>query len=173
VRGDNTDVEGVVVAWTRNDLPESGPVHILGAGGAAAAATVALADRNLHVSARSPAAAETLAQRVRVPATQVPWGEGVAGAVVVNATPLGMRGETLPAKVLASAEGLLDMAYASGTTPAMSDVAARGLPVAPGTDMLLAQAAASFRLWMGVEAPLDAMRSALEAEVRRREANPK
>lgn len=172
VRGDNTDVEGVAVAWEWNRLPESGPVLVLGAGGAAAAAAVALADRDLYLSARRPASVRTLARRVRVGATAVPWGEGVVGAVVVNATPLGMRGETLPSQVLANAAGLFDMPYASGATPAMAEIAARGLPVAPGADMLLAQAAASFNLWMGVEAPLDAMRSALDAEVRRREAEP-
>jgi shikimate dehydrogenase len=173
VRGDNTDVEGVAVAWAWNHLPESGPVLVLGAGGAAAAVAVALAGRDLHLSARRPAFADALARRVRVRATSVPWGEGVVGAVIVNATPLGMRGEALPPQVLAEAGGLFDMAYAAGTTPAMAEIAARGLPVAPGTDMLLAQAAASFRLWTGVEAPHHAMRSALEAEVRRREAEPR
>jgi shikimate dehydrogenase len=60
------------------------------------------------------------------------------------------------------------MSYASGTTPAMRRVHDSGAPVAAGTDMLLAQAAASFQLWTDRTAPLAAMRSALETEVARR-----
>ena len=40
-----------------------------------------------------------------------PATAGVAGAVVVNATPLGMRGETLPENVVGPASGLVDLAY--------------------------------------------------------------
>ena len=80
---------------------------------------------------------------------------------MVNATPIGMAGEALPAPVLAAAVGLLDMAYGSGVTPAATTMLERGLPVAHGTDMLLGQAMASFELWTGRAAPEKAMRKAL------------
>ncbi len=168
VHGYNTDIDGIEAAWEWNDLPSDGPVLVLGAGGAAAAAVVALSDHDLLVSARRPAAATDLVDRTRVAAQVIPWGEGVAGAVVVNATPVGMAGESLPAGVLDDVSGLFEMSYASGTTPAMRRVHDSGAPVAAGTDMLLAQAAASFQLWTDRTAPLAAMRSALETEVARR-----
>jgi shikimate dehydrogenase len=83
------------------------------------------------------------------------------GAVVVNATPVGMRGEALPTDLVAASSGLFDMAYGSGPTPAVRLARELGLPVADGPDMLLAQAAASFAIWTGVDPPLDEMRAAL------------
>lgn len=168
VHGANTDVAGIVRVWDEAGLPLDRPVLVLGAGGAAAAAAVALADRELYLSARREGAASDLARRVRVDAASVPWGAGVPGAVVVNATPLGMHGEVIPSGALAAASGFFEMGYASGETPAMGAADAADLPMASGTEMLLAQAAASFRLWARREAPMAVMRTALEAEVARR-----
>jgi shikimate dehydrogenase len=161
-RGHNTDVAGVRYAWRHASLPQA-PVLILGAGGAAAAAAVALAGGEITVSARDRSAAEGLLERTRVRGAVVEWGYPVAGAVVVNATPLGMHGERLPNDLLADAAGLLEMPYASGTTAAEADAAALGLPVSSGADMLLGQAIAAFTLWTGVEAPEAVMREAMEA----------
>jgi shikimate dehydrogenase len=168
VHGYNTDIDGIARAWEWNGLPDDRPVLVLGAGGAAAAAVAALADRDLFVSSRRPSAAVDLIDRTRVSAGTIPWGRGVAGAVVVNATPVGMAGESLPDAVLDDVAGLFELAYASGTTPAMRRVAAAGAPVAPGTDMLLAQAGVSFELWFDRAAPLAAMRAALDVETARR-----
>jgi len=163
VRGENTDVEGIRRAWRWGGLPEDAPVLVLGAGGAAAAAVVGRpAGVEVLVSARRTARAGDLLARLHVEGTVVPWGEPVPGAVVVNATPVGMDGTSrLPEAVLAAAEGLFDMAYGHGPTPATTTLRARGRPVVPGTEMLLAQAAASIRIWTGREAPQEAMRAAL------------
>jgi len=168
VVGHTTDVDGVRLAWTWAGLPDDAPVLLLGAGGAAAAACVALAGRVVMVSTRRPEAADALVDRIGDGVSAVPWGTGVAGAVVVNATPLGMHGEPLPVAVLADAAGLLDMAYGTRTTPAAAAVSGRGLPVADGPTMLLGQAVESFRLWTGRVAPVAAMRAALDAELARR-----
>jgi shikimate dehydrogenase len=122
---------------------------------------VALGAHRLHVSGRRAGAGEALARRLEIGALEVPWGEGVAGAVVVNATPMGMAGEMLPDAVVSGASGLFDMTYGAGTTPAVTRCRSRGLPVAEGVDMLLFQAAASFRLWTGRSADTTAMVAAL------------
>ena len=83
------------------------------------------------------------------------------GAVVINGTPLGMHGEHLPEGLLDEAAGLFDMAYGASPTPSVRLACSAGLPVATGWDMLLAQAAGSFTLWTGREAPLDVMTAAL------------
>lgn len=161
VVGHNTDVAGVRGAWVAAALPADVPVLILGAGGAAAAALLALANVPRHLAARKPEAGRGLAAKLGVAAKVVPWGAAVAGAVVVNATPLGMRGEVLPASVLAGAAGLFDMAYGDADTPAVTAARKAGIPVADGLAMLLHQAAAAFELWTGHPAPLEAMAAAL------------
>ena len=158
VFGESTDVGGVRSAW--GPLPAE-PILLLGAGGAAAAALIALEGREIFIAARQPAAAQTLVDSVGVAASMANWGSSVPGAVIVNATPLGMRGESLPDGVLSDAGGLFDMTYGHTVTPAVSEVSARGLPAVDGRQMLVAQAAISFEIWTGVEASLDAMAGAL------------
>jgi shikimate dehydrogenase len=81
--------------------------------------------------------------------------------VVINGTPLGMRGEHLPQGLLDKAAGFFDMAYGTSPTPSARLARSAGLPVATGWDLLLAQAAASFILWTGRDAPVDVMTAAL------------
>ncbi len=168
--GHNTDVVGVHHAWQWAGLPSEAPVRVLGAGGAAAAALLALEHRTIYLTARRPDAAAATAARVGVEVTLAPFDARVPGSVVVNATPLGMHGEVLPAAVLDGVSGVLDMAYGAAPTPAVGWAAAQGLPVADGTDMLLGQAIESFRLWTGRQAPVTDMRAALDHELVRRAA---
>ncbi len=159
ILGDTTDVPGIGVAWRRCRLPLDRAVVVLGAGGAAAAALVALAGRDLYVSSRRPEAARTLVDRVAVEARILPWGESIPDAVVVNATPLGMGGESLPPGLVEHAAGLFDMAYGGGETPAVRTARDRGIPVADGVAMLAAQAEIAFRAWTGVDSPPGLMES--------------
>lgn len=160
VVGANTDVSGLLLAWDWARLPREATVLLLGGGGAAAAALVALDGAEILVSTRRLEAGAALAGALGVAAVAVPWGRVVPGAVVVNATPVGMAGESLPAGVVEQAAGLFDMPYGRETTPAVAAARRLGLPAAEGIDHLVAQAALSFRLWTGVEAPLAIMRRA-------------
>jgi shikimate dehydrogenase len=164
--GHNTDIAGIRAAWKRAGLPSQGRVLILGTGGAAAAALLALAEREVSLSGRRKGAAARLAERLGVAATEVPWGTGVAGATVVNATPIGMHAEVLPEAVLDGGKALFDMAYGADPTPAAERYRAKGHPVADGIDMLIGQAAESFRLWTGRVADTDAMRAAVAGRTR-------
>src|SRR5690606_15875137 len=101
------DGAGVLHAWRVGRLPTGTPVLVLGSGGAARAAVACLVDRaSVLVSGRRPEAAEAL---TGLGAGTHPWGEPLPGAVVVNATPLGMGGESLPDGVVAASSGLLEM----------------------------------------------------------------
>jgi hypothetical protein len=133
--GDNTDVAGILTIWGDARLSMTAPILVLGSGGAAAAALVALADRDLHIAARNLDGAGALLERTRVDGDLLEWGTGVDGAIVVNATPIGMGGEALPIATLANAAGLVDFPYGELQTPAVGEVAGRGLPVADGRDM--------------------------------------
>ena len=158
--GDNTDIDGLRMVWAAAALNTEAPILILGSGGAAAAALVALAERRISIAARTPEAAEALLRRTRVDGGVVEWGTAIAGAVVVNATPIGMSGKSLPVGIIEAAVGLVDLPYAAAPTPAVVSAGEHGMPFADGRDVLVAQAAASFELWAGVAAPLQAMRAA-------------
>lgn len=159
--GENTDISGLIRVWGEAGFSDSPPVLILGSGGAAAAAMVALAEYQILIAARSARRAAELLDRARVDGEVVEWGSAVQGAVVVNTTPLGMEGEPLPVGVVERADGLVDFPYGIQRTPAVVAAVALGLPYVDGLEVLLAQAAASFELWTGRPAPLEAMRAAL------------
>lgn len=161
--GHLTDIEGVRGAIDECGLPRSGPVLVLGAGGAAAAAILAVEGRPLRVAARRPGVASAVLQRLGAVGVAAEWGTPWASATVINATPIGMVEDGLPEAVLQGASGLVDMTYRDGPTEAVVEARRRGIPAADGLDMLLAQGAASFSLWTGVPAPLSAMRSALSS----------
>lgn len=160
--GHSTDVEAVRRVWVRAGLPTECPVLVAGAGGAAAAAMVALENRELWCAARRSEGVSSLADRVDVSFRNFPWAEGLAGAVVVNATPLGMRGGELPAALLEESSGLFDMAYrADGRqTGAVRWMREQGLPASDGLEMLAAQAEASFEMWTGRRPPAKVMEKA-------------
>jgi len=156
-----TDPDGVRFAWAHAELPADRPVLVLGSGGAAAAALAGREGHVRNVSARRQHSAEALAVSLGGGIGVIPWGAPVPGAVVVNATPLGMAGESLPQGVLEEASGLLEMTYGTGPTPAARFVAGRGFPVATGEAMLVGQGMASFSIWTGRTLPHDVMLRAL------------
>ena len=126
---------------------------------------VALAGRPIYIATRRLGAGSdlgsALAKRgLAIEVGEVHWNVPVVEAVVVNCTPLGMHGEEIPAVVLALAGGLFDMAYGPVATPAVGTLRSMGLPVVEGLDLLVAQAARSFRIWTGVAPPLAAMTKA-------------
>lgn len=170
VAGDNTDVDGIATVWLEADLPPDAPVTVLGSGGAAAAALIALQGRVIRVVARNQERAQQLVAGVGGSAAVAGWDEPIPPSVVINATPLGMKGEALPDQVLQSALGLCDMAYGDEPTPAVTTAVGRGLPVAAGLDLLVAQAALSFAIWVGLRPDRSVMRAAAEAELLSRKA---
>jgi shikimate dehydrogenase len=157
--GHSTDVSGIRFLAAHLGCGDPAEILVLGAGGAAAAALVAFAGRRVFISTRRADAAVRLAASLGM-AEPHPWGEPRPGAVLVNATPLGMAGEPLPDGIVEAASALLDMPYGASVTPAVALARRLGIPAADGIDLLVAQAADSFRLWTGIPAPLDVMEAA-------------
>jgi shikimate dehydrogenase len=150
--GHTTDVHGVREVISRRSLPTAS-ILILGSGGAAAAALVACDGLSVKVSARSQEKAVRLVADTGIEAEVVAWGEAVQGALILNATPIGMRGESLPPGLVGAATGFFDMTYGSGPSPALLRARAHHLPTADGIDLLAAQAEESFRIWTGLLPP--------------------
>lgn len=174
--GSNTDADGLVAAL-ESELglaPYGLRILLLGASGAARGALVGLARRapaGIAVYNRDGARAVALVQEMtpffpgvmlRAMDARAARDEGADVDLIVNATSAGADGVSLPLDGLEPRPGaaLLDMIYAQAPTPLMTALAAGGTEVADGLEMLLQQAALSFTLWTGREAPLDVMRAA-------------
>jgi shikimate dehydrogenase len=178
--GANTDGEGFVASLARGAGldPAGRRCLVIGAGGAARAVILALAEAGaslVTVMNRTPArAAEaaTLAGAVGAVA-DVDDHEAVAQAeLVVNATSVGLltdegadRGVAAPFMVAPSllhvGQLAVDLVYEPRPTPWLSTAAAAGASTLDGLGMLVHQAAAQIRLWTGEPAPLAAMWAAV------------
>lgn len=139
---------------------DTGPVTVLGAGGASRAVIVALAERGakeIRLCNRSLDKAQALAAEFGAPVKAVPWEqrhEALDGvALLVNTTSLGMKGqeplelslERLPAHALVS-----DIIYVPLETPLLAAARQRGNPTVNGLGMLLNQARPAFAHWFGL-----------------------
>ncbi|APU14472.1 MULTISPECIES: shikimate dehydrogenase [Actinoalloteichus] len=173
-RADCTDVEGItgalrVAAAYRPAVGDT--ALVLGAGGTASAAMVAIADlgiTSVRLAVRAVArAGETLAaaERAGVSVETVGLSEpelaAVAkeSAVLVSTVPAGAADSL--AAVLAATPHVLDAVYHPWPTPLAEAVAAAGGRLATGLDMLLHQAFGQVVQFTGLPAPRVAMRDAL------------
>lgn len=163
--GHNTDVTALRRVWPGEP---SHPALVLGGGGSAAAACLAAPSTLVYMSARRSGVVEELAGRLGRELVAVPWETAVVDATVVNATPLGMKGETVPSRVLKLAGALVDLPYGEEETPAVAEARAMGIPVVDGLEFLVHQAADSFRLWTRREAPVDTMLEAARNSLKTR-----
>lgn len=166
--GDNTDGAGLV--WAIRDhlgVDVATRIGVLGAGGAARAAILALAEAGAtHI---------TVVNRTRDRAVAAAALAGDIGSVgepedlsdcdiVINATPQGM-GDTgvvsLPPYVPGFGQLAYDLVYHPPLTPWMEAAGSLGGRPANGLSMLIGQAAVQFTRWTGVDAPTDAMIAAV------------
>ena len=171
-RADNTDVDGVLGALRASCGFTSGTrAVLLGAGGTANAALVALASvgvRAVSLVVRSvsrAAEAESCASRLGLALDLVTWDDAdfadLASScdVLVSTVP---PDATEPiAAALAEAPSVLDVIYHPWPTPLARAVDARGRTLATGLDMLLHQAFGQSEQFTGHPAPREAMRAAL------------
>lgn len=171
--GDSTDGPGFLAALAEEGIAVEGRrALVLGAGGAGRAVILALgrAGAEVVVAARRPEAASAaarLATAGRAVAFPDASKEATSADLVVNATPLGMAGEPPPIDPasLGPAQAVVDLVYHPAETPLLAAAGARGCRTANGLGMLVHQAARSFTLWTGADAPLEAMRAAAEAAI--------
>jgi shikimate dehydrogenase len=168
--GDNTDVGGfeAAVAATIGVPPVGARVAILGAGGSASAVLAAV-ERwegvRARVWSRTAARAERLVTRYpRVATAEWSMAGALAGvSLVVNATPVGLDGGTMPvdpAEIPAGA-AVFDLTYRRGETPWVLACRARGLKASDGLPMLIEQGALAFERWFGIAPNRHVMREAL------------
>jgi shikimate dehydrogenase len=147
---------------------DAGPVLVMGAGGAARAVVVSLAEKGAkdiricnrtesHAQALVDAFRDDFAPNLGAKISVTPWSnrhEALADvALLVNTTSQGMGSnpaldsnlDALPKTALVS-----DVVYIPMETPLLKAAKARGNPTAGGLGMLLNQARPAFHKWFGV-----------------------
>jgi shikimate dehydrogenase len=174
LRGENTDAPGFGHFLERDaGVDARGKSAILiGAGGAARAVALALEAAGLAtltVAARDRGKALAIADLVTDPGTRVvviglDRLEGASADLVVNATPIGTDGRSAPPiPDLGPGITVVDLVTHPNVTPLVTAATDAGAVAFGGLGMLLRQAALSFELWTGVEAPFDVMSEAAKA----------
>ena len=164
--GTNTDAYGFLENLRDGcggTLPDLSQVVILGAGGAARAAIIALKDagsKKITISNRTLETAQKLAREFDAEA--IAWdvsGACLAGAtLVVNTTSLGMKHQpplNLSLQHLNAQAVVYDIVYNPLETSLLKAAKGRGNKVVDGLGMLLYQAQKAFALWHGVEPAVD------------------
>lgn len=180
----NTDASGLkasLVAGAGAEFLRGRPAVLLGAGGAARAAILALAElgaREIRIVNRSPGRAEGLAKAfaAKSPAQIVPalwsdWGKIASdAALLLNTTSAGMAGNPplgLPLEALASEAVVCDIVYNPLETPLLKEARARGHVTVDGLGMLMYQAVPAFSAFYGVTPSVTpALRAELEKALR-------
>jgi len=167
--GHNTDAPGFERLLERDAGfdPAGRTALVFGAGGAARACALALARGRLArllVAARDPARVdvEPTLEGLDTQVDLVPFARAgdVPVDIVVNATPLGSLGESLPLPELGPESMVVDLLYRPATTPLLTTARAAGAKAFGGLGLLLHQAALSFELWTGRKAPMPVMSAA-------------
>ena len=159
VEGHSTDTVAFEEILGTPGFDDIADVLVLGSGGSAGAALAALAGRNVYLSSRNQDRAQAVARFFDISGV-VRWEAAVAGALVINATPVGMSGEELPDPVLGAASALIDLPYGPSPTPAMETGSDMGIPAVDGIEFLALQAAASFQWWTGVHIDFELLTAA-------------
>lgn len=92
-------------------------------------------------------------------------------SLLINATSVGMDGESLPIAedtILPDHLIVADIIYQPFETPLLKLARSQGLPAVNGLGMLLYQAAISFKIWTGLDMPTDKIWTALEEKYKTR-----
>jgi shikimate dehydrogenase len=170
-RAENTDVTGVGMALQLAGAETVDSAVIIGAGGTAGAAAVALSSlgaRHVEVAVRDPSRAGDVTrvlQVLGVSAEVTRLSETALDApLVVSTVPIDAQPDLLPLPWRAG-QTVLDVLYAPWPTPLAQRVREVGGTVVDGLEVLFWQATEQVELMTGRPAPIEAMRAALDVVV--------
>lgn len=161
IYGDNTDGQGLVnhissLGWPLADAR----VALIGAGGAARGVILPLIQagiESLTIANRTVSKAEMLVNELSAASATIADKQiktcpttALTGTfdIIINATSIGLSGDTLPLSDTLQGQYAYDMMYGR-TLPFLEHFAARGAQTSDGYGMLIGQAALSFERWTG------------------------
>jgi shikimate dehydrogenase len=182
--GYNTDAQGFLRMLAGQGIePRGKNIVVLGAGGAARAICFALASQGaaLTIVNRTAARAQACAGDIsKAFGTQVKVleqdHENLAyalanGGLLVNATSVGMQPDCGSTPVGRDLLGpnltVVDIIYNPSQTKLLKEAAKAGARTISGLEMLIWQGALAFEIWTGRQPPLDVMRRAAVAALKR------
>jgi shikimate dehydrogenase len=181
--GENTDGKGFLLSLKEYAKinPKGKNVVILGAGGAARAISVELAlsgIKNVIVVNRTPERGKKLVEllndKINVEASFISWNKPFIippqTDILVNATSIGLYPNTdkKPNILYDSIKKEMVVCDVIPTPPDtlfLTESRKKGAKTIDGMGMLLNQAAIAFKIWTGMDAPLDYMKRALKKEL--------
>ena len=163
--GTNTDALGVSGPLGRLIKLNSSRVLVVGNGGAAKAAIVAVKQQgaDVTVTGRDPRRVLRLARFHGVRHTPFERLGDDYFDVLIQSTPVGMlpkvEGNLFPERI--PADIVYDLVYNPLETALLKHAAAEGKVVISGVEMFVEQAAEQFQIWTGLDAPRELMRTAV------------
>ena len=161
IYGDNTDGQGLINHMTSLDWPLTGArVALIGAGGAARGvilplieagiSTLTIANRTVSKAAELVAELSVASPVIESQSIQTCATNELSGEfdIIINATSIGLSGDTLPLNDALNTHYAYDMMYGRAL-PFLQHFAERGAQTSDGYGMLIGQAALSFARWTG------------------------
>ncbi len=170
--GHNTDALGARRALEERAELAGRAALVLGAGGAARAVALGLAEAGARVALTNRGEGRLRELAASLPGFRtVLWAERAGAArdadLIVNATSLGMAdvdpASPLPAEALRPGQTVLDAVFKPAQTALLATARQAGALAVDGTRMLLHQAMAQFTLYTGHPAPREAMEAGLRS----------
>ncbi|MBV6497197.1 MAG: shikimate dehydrogenase [Acidobacteria bacterium ACB1] len=172
--GYNTDAAGFLLPLKAR-VPDLNGVRaaILGAGGAARACLSALSNEGADstVFARDESAGRALSAAFSCDFAKLCEGNDLSAFdVIVNATPIGMRGEfehlsPVPEASLHAGQVVFDLVTSPAETLFLAAARNAGAEVIPGVEMLIAQGLRQFEIWTGTVGDEQVVRASLAAKM--------
>lgn len=169
--GTNTDFGGALAALQTKIDPAQKKIVVLGGGGAARAVVFALQQAQaqaIQIITRELAESAGLQKDFGVPTDTIANLANYKPEILINTTPLGMRGELegqsfVPSEFFTQCQPLVfDIVYTPKKTRLLQDAQAAGCLTIPGSEMFLQQAIRQFEIWTKQPAPIKTMRQTLE-----------
>jgi 3-dehydroquinate dehydratase/shikimate dehydrogenase len=171
--GMNTDVYGVAKTFEKAEMRVKGKrVLVIGAGGAARACIYHLTSAGARTSLvnRTRLRADVLANDF--PGVQViekDDAERLPFDVIINCTPLGMRGfpdePPISSQIFREGQFVFDTVYNPRITRFLADAQGRGAVIQSGQEMLVQQAIKAFEAWTGRSPSYEVMSEAARGAI--------
>ncbi len=170
-KADTTDPEGTVVALQEHGVPISRQkIAVIGCGGAGRAVAAALDEMGADVTLVNRSLDRGIRARKLLGLPFVPLSDFSTAdySMVVNATPVGRNGETLPFDLRRMRTGgsVVDLTYGDELSPLIRQALSLGLTAIEGLEVLLIQVLRQFRLMTAVDMPRDLSRERLGSRAR-------
>jgi len=166
--GYNTDAIGALRALEDKVALPGKRCTIVGAGGAARAVGFILKESGVQVAVanRSPGRGKALARSLFCPFIPLEELGKSTPDILINTTPVGMAPNSdrciIPEQILQKGMAVMDIIYNPLETKLLGIAASKGCITIDGLGMFIRQGAEQFRLWTGLEPPIDVMTSAVK-----------